>query len=104
MKKIYKTVADGCMALQERVGNYTAGRLETYRSKEQKIKEILSEMPSGEKIKEMLAAAELDMAEFYGAYSEEKIQNAITYAKDLKDRYTVLWLYYDLFGGMKNED
>ena len=53
---------------------------------------------------EMLAAAELDMAEFYGAYSEEKIQNAITYAKDLKDRYTVLWLYYDLFGGMKNED
>ena len=21
------------------------------------------------------------------------------YAKELKDRYTVLWLYYDLFGG-----
>ena len=25
---------------------------------------------------------------------------AVTYGKDLKDRYTVLWLYYDLFGGV----
>ena len=35
----------------------------------------------------------------YALYGEEKIHNAILYAKDLKDRYTVLWLYYDLFGG-----
>ena len=29
----------------------------------------------------------------------DKIKDAISYAKELKDRYTVLWLYYDLFGG-----
>ena len=29
--------------------------------------------------------------------SEEKIKNAILYAKDLKDRYSVLWLYYGYF-------
>ena len=29
---------------------------------------------------------------------DEKTRAAIWYAKDLKDRYTVLWLYYDLFG------
>lgn len=103
MKKIYKTVAEGCMALQDEVGNYNVDRLDIYKAKEQKIKEILSEMPSSEKIKDMLVMAEFDMAEFYATYSEEKIQNAISYAKDLKDRYTVLWLYYDLFGGRMNE-
>ena len=36
------------------------------------------------------------MEAFTEAYSPEKIQNALFYAKDLKDRYTVLWLYYDL--------
>lgn len=25
-------------------------------------------------------------------------QYALLYAKDLKDRYTVLWIYYDLLG------
>ena len=36
------------------------------------------------------------MEDFEQAYSPAKIQNALFYAKDLKDRYTVLWLYYDL--------
>ena len=39
------------------------------------------------------------MQEFHKLYSDKKIDDAIWYAKELKDRYTVLWLYYDLFGG-----
>ena len=27
------------------------------------------------------------------------LRDAIGYAKELKDRYTVLWMYFDLFGG-----
>jgi hypothetical protein len=42
------------------------------------------------------------MKEFYALYSEEKINNAILYAKELKDRYTVLWVNYDFFGGCGN--
>ncbi len=103
MKKIYKTVAAGCMALQDRVGNYRADRLDIYMKKEQKIKEILSDMPSSGEIRDMLAMAELDMTEFYATYSKEKIKDAIAYAKDLKDRYTVLWCNYDLFGAKINE-
>ena len=45
---------------------------------------------------------ELDMEEFYSLYSKEKIENAILYAKELKDRYTVLWVNYDFFGGNEN--
>ena len=56
-------------------------------------------MPGASEIEETLNLAGLDMSEFYATYPAEKIKDAITYAKDLKDRYTVLWLYYDLFGG-----
>ena len=31
-------------------------------------------------------------------YSKEKLEDAVKYAKYLKDRYTVLWMYFDLFG------
>ena len=35
------------------------------------------------------------IARFY-ATGEEKIKNAMLYSKDLKDRYSVLWLYFAL--------
>ena len=55
-------------------------------------------MPSADDIIKMLVVAGFDMREFYDLYRAEKINDAVSYAKDLKDRYTVLWLYYDLFG------
>jgi len=97
MAGIYKSAADGCMALQEKVGNYTADR--GYLQKEDGIRQILSQMPTGVEIEKMLSLVGLEMADFYRLYGKEKIENAILYAKDLKDRYTVLWLYYDLYGG-----
>ena len=48
----------------------------------------------------MLALTEkigLSYEDFIGLYGKDKIDDAILYAKDLKDRYTVLWTYYDLF-------
>ena len=41
----------------------------------------------------MLTDVGLSMDEFGDMYSEEKVSDAIRFAKDLKDRYTVLWLY-----------
>ena len=34
-------------------------------------------------------------------YGEEKISDALLFAKDLKDRYSVLWAYYDIFSETK---
>jgi hypothetical protein len=84
------------MALQEKLGRYTENRLIVYKEKEREIKEILKKMPSASEIKEMLSVCDLDIGEFYSLYGEEKIKNAVRYAKDLKDRYTVLWYNYDL--------
>jgi hypothetical protein len=55
-------------------------------------------MPSAEAVEEMLSAVDLKMDSFFAMYSRKKIESAVLYAKELKDRYTVLWMYYDLFG------
>lgn len=95
IKKIYSSAAEGCIALQDKVGNYAADRMDIYREREAEIREILAECPKGEEIEKMLSRVGLDMNEFYSLYSSEKIERAAKYAKDLKDRYTVLWLNYD---------
>lgn len=100
MKKLYGHVADGCIELQNRVGNYAANRLNVYLEKEDEIRTILGEMPSPDEIKQMLAKVGLDISEFYDLYGKDRINDCILYAKDLKDRYTVLWLNYDLFGNI----
>ena len=99
---IYKQSANGCIELQKKMGRYDNTQISSYLSRESEIKAILAEMPTAQQIKDMLNLAKLDISEFYTLYGEEKIKDAILYAKDLKDRYTVLWLNYDLFGGELN--
>lgn len=96
MQRVYKSVAKACEDLQEKVGNYKNDKTKIYLEKEKEIKEILTECPSSIEIKKMLEKVKMDISEFYSLYGEEKIKDAIKYAKDLKDRYTVLWLNYDL--------
>lgn len=96
IQNAYGKVANGCIALQEKMGRYKQNRMPIYKENEQEIKSILSKMPTSKEIKEMLSLCELDISEFYELYGKEKIENAIKYAKDLKDRYTVLWYNYDL--------
>ena len=98
MRSIYGSVADGCIALQDKVGNYALDRTKTYLSKEREIKKLLSSVPSAWEIEEQLSLVGLNIRHFYSFYGLEKIKEAISYAKDLKDRYSVLWLYYDMFG------
>lgn len=102
MRAIYKSSAEGCIKLQEKAGNYKAERLDAYLEKEEEIRKILSDMPSSEYIQKLLSDFGFDIDYFYSFYGEEKIKNATLYAKDLKDRYTVLWLYFDLFGDLYN--
>ena len=72
--------------------------MEIYRKKEEEIRQILSQMPSSREIEAMLSAVGLEYKELEELYGKEKIDSGIFYAKDLKDRYTVLWMYYDFFG------
>lgn len=91
-------VGKNCIALQDKMGRYEENRAPVHASKEAEIKKILRDMPTSEEIKNMLSLAELDFNELYKLYGKETVENAVKYAKDLKDRYTVLWLNYDLGG------
>ena len=98
LQEIYGDVAEGCIKLQDKVGLYEKNMLAVYKEKETEIRAILQEMPKAAEIEAMLAAVGIYKEEFYRMYTEKKIANAILYAKELKDRYSVLWLYYDMFG------
>ncbi|MBP3479468.1 MAG: sn-glycerol-1-phosphate dehydrogenase [Oscillospiraceae bacterium] len=98
VQRIYGPVAEGCIALQDKVGMYEKDMLAVYKANEAQIRKVLAEMPTASQIEAMLNAVGLDMQEFYKLYSQEKIADSLLYAKELKDRYTVLWMYYDLFG------
>ena len=101
MRRVYSTAAEGCIALQDKVGHYDTDRMAAYLGKEEELRAILAEVPAPEEIEAMLRAVGLDMEEFYRLYDEQKLRDAVLYAKDLKDRYTVLWMYWDLLRSNK---
>ena len=98
MKEVYGYAAEGCIALQDKLNRYNQDRVSVYIEKEDEIRAILKEAPSTEEMMELLAKMEMNMKDFYDLYSKEKITEAVFWAKELKDRYTVLWIYFDLFG------
>ncbi len=95
IRRIYTTAADGVVALQNKLGWYDIDRNTTYCEKWDDIKIVLAEVPSSDKLAQYIASVGLDISEFEREYGEQKINDALLYAKDLKDRYTVLWMYYD---------
>lgn len=99
LDRLYRSVAGGCKALQEKLCTYNRDRLSVYRQKENEIRAILKEMPSASEIESILAKVGFDKNEFYAFYGKQKILDAVKYAKDLKDRYTVLWYNYDVNEG-----
>ena len=96
IRRVYGIAADGVIALQNKLGWYEIDRLPAYQAQWEEIKNVLREVPSSDKLIEYVASVGLDITEYEKLYGEKKIQDALLYAKDLKDRYSVLWMYYDL--------
>ena len=94
IRRIYSTSADGIIALQDKLGWYEKDDSAEVYSKWDEICKIMSDMPTSEEFIAMIDAVGLDFSEFEALYGKEKIADALLFAKDLKDRYTVLWLNY----------
>lgn len=97
IRRVYGTLADEVLALQNKLGWYNVDRVKIYREKWQEIRTLLAECPTSEQMRELTERVGLSYDNFKEFYGEEKIKDAYLYAKDLKDRYSVLWMYYDLF-------
>ena len=97
IRRIYSTSADGVIALQDKLGWYMRDDEKVVLDKWEEIRAVLKESPSPSEFEKMLSKVGLDFADFKKLYGEDKIKDARRYAKDLKDRYTVLWLDYCYF-------
>lgn len=97
IRRIYSTSAEEVIALQERLGWYEKDDSAEVLAKWDEALEIMKNMPSSEEFISMIEAVDLDYKEFEKLYGEEKIADALLYAKDLKDRYSILWLNYFYF-------
>ena len=96
IRSIYTDAAEGVIALQNKLGWYERDLQPVYESKWKEIQAVLRDVPSSQELIGYLASVGLDITEFEKMYGIEKIQDAILYAKDLKDRFSVLWVNYDL--------
>ena len=96
IRRIYGTAADGVIALQNKIGWYQQNRYDTYAAKWNEIRRVLENVPTAERMKKYIKSVGLSLSEYTQLYGEEKICDGIAYAKDLKDRYSVLWMYYEL--------
>ena len=99
IRRVYGSLAEEIFALQEKVGFYKTDRLTAYKEKWQEMKSVLKQAPTKAEMQALVENIGLRYQDFKAFYGEEKIGDAVWYAKDLKDRYTVLWLWFDLFFG-----
>ena len=94
IRKAYTSIADSVMTQQDRLGWYHEDEVDEFvLTHTEGIRAILSEAPDEEEAREMVEAVGLSVEELYDIYGEAHIEEAIRYAKDLKDRYSVLWVY-----------
>ena len=95
IRRVYASSADGIIALQDKLGWYE--KEDSVQEQWPRIQDLLLEAPSADAFNKMLDAVGLHFDDFINLYGTDKIRDAVLYAKDLKDRYTVLWLYYTYF-------
>ena len=101
IRRIYGRIADEVIDLQTSSGSYERDLTPVYRERWPQIQKLLGECPSAGECRTMLTRAGYRPDGFVEMYGSQKIQAAMYYGKDLKNRYSVLWLYYDLFSRKK---
>jgi len=102
-ERIYSSVAGEVRALQRESGSYERDLTPVYREKWQEIRNILGKCPSADECDAMMRAVGLSFPECERMYGSEKIRDAMLYGKDLKNRYSMLWMYYSLFSGDRSQ-
>ena len=84
--------------MQESIGWYTDRGIERFvLSHTEEIRAVLADAPSAAETRAMVEAVGLSFESFLAFYGEDTLREAILWGKDLKDRYTVLWLYHRFY-------
>lgn len=90
VKFLLPRAADGIIELQSQTALHGNGSGNYYLDG---IKTVLKKAPRAEAVRTMLEKADLHADEMIKFYGNDTVSNALKYGKELKDRFTVLWLY-----------
>ena len=93
IRRVYTSSADGVIAQQDKLDWYNRDDEAVITSRWGEIQALLAEAPTAAAMQAMVERVGLKFDEFEELYGAEKIADAVKWAKDLKDRYSVLWLY-----------
>lgn len=93
IRSIYGSVAQGVIDLQIKLDSYRVYAENTLRVDPQQIRACLDEAPSAQEMADIIGSVGLRFEDFESFYGKQVIEDAVRWGKDLKDRYTVLWLY-----------
>ncbi len=91
IRRVYGPLAKEVLELQNRSEMYK-DRLDVISARWREIVEILKDAPTGEEMTEMLKRAGYDWETFVSFYGKDRMLDAAMYAKDVRARYTVVWL------------
>lgn len=94
LHRVYGSAAEGVITLQQRLGWHQREAAAPPLTAAQRAAACatLTDAPGEAQMRTKAACIGLDTAEFERFYGAAHIADAVRYAKDLKDRYTVLWL------------
>lgn len=100
VKTLYSKAASGIIELNEKEQlndeRKRAERLKCVRGNWDRIADILKETPETDEICDMLISADLPTKPAEIGVDRELFKNAVIYAKELRSRYTILQLLWDL--------
>ncbi len=96
-KKIYHDYWKEVYDIQDKVGRYKTDDSKKYIEKWDEVNKILAECPTADEFRAILSDFGFEESKLEKMYGAEKIRNSAFFGKDLKDRYSVLWLYCELF-------
>lgn len=94
--RVYASLSPEVKRLQKETGFYDTNRIQNIRQKWSEIKAVLMEAPSRPEMEQLLECAGYHIPKFVDFYTEDVIRTGIEYAKDLKNRYTLLNLLQDV--------
>ena len=97
MYRVYGPVAPGVIELQDRLDSYRVYCQNTLTADWDAVCQCLCEAPTAAQMRKIIEDVGLCYDDFESFYSASVLADAVKWGKDLKDRYTVLWLYHSFF-------
>lgn len=96
IRRVYGSAAEGVIELQNKAGWYEQDMLTLIQNKWDAIRDTLHEVPDSKWLIHCIESVGLSMDKYYAEYSDGERMDAKRWAKDLKDRYTFLWIWFML--------